>query len=449
MRTTSLIALLVAGLAGPQLAAAGSVPKRPLPSYDGRPAPEADLAETLVWVPRVVLFPAHLVAEYGLRRPVVGAVTWGEEHYIAQRARRIFTSDDGKRGVYPYFLVDSGLRPRLGAVAFAESFLHADNDLRLSGTVARTDVYSVSAKDRLVLGGSRRTVLMVRGSYSSADDNRFYGLGPMSAAGEEALFSRRQGEASVALERNLRGLSRATTFVRLRDARFGGSQYSGAARDLAATHGGPGQPELPPGWQGYQLLGAGASLVLDSRSPSTTQPSPLGVRVEADGAFSVDPRDSRLRFGEWGGEVAGFVDVSGHDNVFGARVAARFQENAGSAAIPFAERIALGGSETMRGFLAGRMRGDSAFLAEVQYRYAIWSFADAELFSGVGNTFEGHLQGLRPSTLFWNSGLSLRTTFSRDSSWAVGVAMGSTRFDAADFAVADHVRLFAGLNQGF
>jgi hypothetical protein len=95
------------------------------------------------------------------------------------------------------------------------------------------------------------------------------------------------------------------------------------------------------------------------------------------------------------------------------------------------------------------MRGDSSFLAEVQYRYAIWTFADAELFSGIGNTFEGHLRGLSPSALFWTSGLSLRTTFSRDSSWAVGVAMASTRLDAADFTAADHVRLFAGLNQGF
>jgi hypothetical protein len=67
----------------------------------------------------------------------------------------------------------------------------------------------------------------------------------------------------------------------------------------------------------------------------------------------------------------------------------------------------------------------------------------------VGNTFDGHLDGLRPGALFWNSGLSLRTTFSRDSSWAVGVAMGSSRLDSADFTAADHVRLFAGLNQGF
>jgi len=443
---SKLLALVLALLSGTQVAAAAS--KRPVPSYDGRPAPAADAAQTLVWVPRAVLFPAYLVAEYGLRRPVVGAVTWGEENFVAQRLYRVFTSDDGKTGVYPYFLVDTGLRPRLGTVAFAESFLHPANDLRLSGSIARTNVYGISAKDRLRLGEGGHTTLSMRAGYSSADDNRFYGLGPMSGVGEEALFALRKFDGSVALERQ-RGLSRGSVMVRFRDARFGSSRYSGTARDLAATHGGPGQPALPAGWEGYQLFGAGGKLVLDSRSPDPARPNPTGVRFEIDGAFSISPRDTQLRFGEWGGELAGFLDVSGHDNVIGARVAARFQENAGSREIPFTERITLGGNETMRGFLAGRMRGESAFLAEVQYRYAIWTFADAELFSGVGNTFDGHLDGLRPGALFWNSGLSLRTTFSRDSSWAVGVAMGSSRLDSADFTAADHVRLFAGLNQGF
>src|SRR4051812_805316 len=167
MRTTTLIALLLAGLTGARVTGAGTIAKRPLPSYDGRPSQGPDLAETLAWVPRAGLFPAHLVAEYGLRRPVVGAVTWGEEHFIAQRTYRLFTSDDGKRGVYPYFLVDSGLRPRLGAAAFADSFLHADNDLRLSGTIARAEVYSVSARDRLVLGSGGGTGLRPRGPFLS------------------------------------------------------------------------------------------------------------------------------------------------------------------------------------------------------------------------------------------------------------------------------------------
>jgi hypothetical protein len=432
-----------------QLPPASAAPgvRRPVPRYDGRPEAAPDLAETLVWVPRAVLFPVHVVAEYGLRRPFIGAITWSEEHYVAPRLVRVFTSEDGKRGAYPYFLVDMGMRPRLGVVAYADSFGHPDNDLRLTGSLARTDVFSVAAQNQTRLLRGRRASLVLRAGYAQSDTHRFQGTGPDSATSDAFLFALRQTDASVALEGPLRGLGRAGLFLRFRDARFGSSRYEGTDRDLATTHGAAGQPALPPGWEGYQLLGTGAHVTLDSRSAETGGGS--GVRVEVDGAFSLDPRNTEVRFGEWGAELAGFVDVSGHENVLGARVAARFQENAGPAAIPFTERIALGGNETMRGFLAGRMRGNSAFLAELQYRYAIWTFVDAELFTGLGNTFDGHLDGFRPGALFWTSGLSLRTNLSRDSSWGVGVALGSSRLDAADFTAADHVRLFAGLNQGF
>jgi hypothetical protein len=474
MRTTMmLLPLLVAGLCGPGMAMAqdattglddsgtpaaapaAELPpetvsgdgKRPIPDYDGRtPAPRT-AGQTLVWVPRAVLFPVQVVAEYGVRRPFVGFVTWGEEHYIGPRLYRVFTSEDGKRGVYPYFLVDTGMRPRLGAVSFVDGFLHPANDLRLSASLAKTDVYAVTMKDRAQLDG--RNALVMRAGYSAADDNRFYGLGPLSAVGNPSSFATRRFDGSATLEHALGKLSKASLFVGFRDARFGSSRWDGSDRDLATTHGGEGQPALPPGWDGYQLIGTGAKLVLDSRSADFDANGATGVRFETDGVYSMSPGAGDLRFGEWGGELAGFLDVSGHDNVFGARVATRFQENAGDTPVPFTERLSLGGAETMRGFLPGRMRGDSSFLVELQYRYAIWTFADAELFSSVGNTFEGHLDGLRPGALFWSSGLSLRTTFSRDSSWAVGVALGSRRFDDKDFTAADHVRLFAGLNQGF
>jgi hypothetical protein len=411
--------------------------KRAVPDYDGRPEATPGAAATLLWVPRVVLYPVHAVAEYGVRRPLVGAVTWSEEHYALPRLRRVFTSEDGKRGLYPYFVIDTGLRPRFGVVGFADSLGHPNNDLRLTGNFARADVYSLSAQNRTRFSA---TSLVVRAGYGKADDSRFYGLGPATDDQEAAFFALRRLDASVALERELGGLSHAALFVRARDAHFGAS---GRGRDVAGTHGGEGQPPLPEGWDGYQLLTAGGRAVLDSRSTSAAQMGGTGARVELDASYSA--RDGGGGFGEWGGEVGGFYDVSGHENVIGVRLAARFQEGRA----PFAERISLGGGETMRGFDTGRFRGDSAVLAEVQYRYAIWMFADAELFSGVGNTFDGHLRDFRPDALFWTSGVSLRTTFSRDSSWAAGVAMGSRRLDSDHFAVADHVRFFAGLNKGF
>lgn len=420
--------------------------KRPVPRYDGRPEAPAGVGASLVWVPRAALYPARVVAEYGVRRPMVGAIAWSEEHFLVPRLRRVFTTDDGKAGLYPYFIVDTGLRPRFGAVAFYEELGHPTNDLRLGGNFATRDAWMVSAQDRVqVLPGGCAEVV-VRAAFATADDNRFHGLGP-DTHDDAARFGLDRAEASVTFDAELRGRSRGALFVRARDMRFGGSRHGGSARDLPTTHGGPGQPPLPPGWGGYRLIGVGSRVALDSRSPAPHRYGGTGVRLEAGGDLSAGSDD--LRFAEWGGELAGFLDVTGRENVLGARVAARFQENLGDGAIPFTEKVSLGGNETMRAFLPGRLRGDSAFLAEVQYRYVVWVFLDAELFSSVGNTFDGHLDGLRPGALFWTSGLSLRTTFSKDSAWAAGVAIGSNRFDADRFRAADHVRLFAGLNQGF
>jgi hypothetical protein len=422
---------------------AATTPNRTAPDYDGRPEAPADAVETLVWVPRVVLFPVHVVAEYGVRRPVIGAVTWTEEHYVIPRLRRVFTSDDGKRGLYPYFLIDTGLRPRLGAVGFADSLGHERNDLRLTANVARTDVFSVSFQDRVRLAA--QTALVARASYGKADDNRFYGVGSDTGDAPGSLFFMRRREASLSLEQGLGGLSHAVALVGARDVRFAGTTRR-TDEDIIARYGGEGQPALPAGWDGYRLLTAGARVVLDSRRPDTAEPGGSGVRLEMDGAYSGN---SSLRFAEYGGEVGGFYDVSGHENVIGIRVAARLQQNLGSSPVPFTERITLGGNEAMRGFATGHLRGDSAVLAEVQYRYEIWMFADAEIFSGVGNTFAGRFEDFSPDALYWTSGLGLRTTFSRDSSWAMGLAMASNRLDSDRFRLANSVRFFAGLNKGF
>src|SRR3954453_18964954 len=89
--------------------------KRVPPSYDGRPPAPPTAREGLIWVPRAVLLPAHLVAEYVLRRPIVGLGWWGDEHYLWNRIHDFFTWDEGRAGVYPIANIDLGLRPPVGA----------------------------------------------------------------------------------------------------------------------------------------------------------------------------------------------------------------------------------------------------------------------------------------------------------------------------------------------
>ena len=145
--------------------------------------------------------------------------------------------------------------------------------------------------------------------------------------------------------------------------------------------------------------------------------------------------------------VAGFV-------VIAAEIARRMSTpNAGrppAASTAFTERIALGGGEHLRGFLEGRLRGDSAMVVTLDYRYPIWSFLDANLFVSVGNAFLGRFDALHLKRMMMNWGLALRTNTSRNVSLDIIVALGTNRFEQWDdnFRV-DNVRATFGINQGF
>ena len=52
--------------------------KRPVPDYDGRGNVDAHPARRWSWIPRIVLFPAYIVEEYALRRPIGWVVSKAE-----------------------------------------------------------------------------------------------------------------------------------------------------------------------------------------------------------------------------------------------------------------------------------------------------------------------------------------------------------------------------------
>src|SRR5687767_9995656 len=52
--------------------------KRKPPDYDGRGGPKEPPSRKLLWVPRVLLFPAYVVSEYVVRRPLGLAIASAE-----------------------------------------------------------------------------------------------------------------------------------------------------------------------------------------------------------------------------------------------------------------------------------------------------------------------------------------------------------------------------------
>jgi hypothetical protein len=422
--------------------------RREVPDYDGRPPAPPTAGEAFIWIPRALLLPVHLTAEYLLRRPVVAAIRYGDEHYVFKRIYDFLTWDGGQSGVYPIANIDLGLKNTIGLALVNHDFIAPANSIRAAWSVSTQGVFSVTAQDRLEVFRDGTGALYLGGQYIDRPDGVFYGVGPDSRTADKTFYSFLSRGAALGLVGHLGGLHHAAVEIGYRDTRFGASDISADTPSLDARYGGAGQAPLPAGWTGYDLAWTRAVLLLDSRNPSF-ESTGSGVRMEASGSYAQSPRTPALQLVSWGAEAGGFLDVTGARHVLSLQLAAHFVEQIGAAPIPFTELPALGGMVWMRGFLGGRLRGASTLAGTVQYRYPVTGFLEGELFSGVGNAFPGHLDGIALSRLFLSSGVGLRTTFARDASIAFTVAIASNRFDAPDFTLAEETRVSLGVIHGF
>jgi hypothetical protein len=423
--------------------------RRPLPDYDGQPPPAPPPARVLVWAPRTLLLPAHLVAEYALRRPLVGLVAFGEKHHVWAHLYHLATWDDGRAGVYPFINLDLGVKSTAGLAVFANELFSPRNDFRAAAALGGDGVIDLGVRDHLDLWPSPGGGLFLRAGFLRRPDGVYFGPGGLSRQSDRTYFAYDQRTADVGTDGRLGGMSTVALYAGVRTLAFDADTRSADRISIAERYGGPGQPSLPPGFGGYTLLRAGTALVLDSRSRDFDNPSSTGLRLEAKAEYAREPGAAGSGFATWGTALAGFWGVSDAGHVLALELVAHFAEPIGGTVIPFTELPALGGRELMRGFMANRLRDRSAAAATLQYQYPVWSFLDGEIFAGAGNTFPDHLRGLRPTHLYLSYGASLRTTFSREASFALTFALGSRRLDDPEFQAADSVRFLIGVNHGF
>ena len=424
-------------------------PKRPLPNYDGRPDVAGTPGETFVWGPRVLLFPAHVVAEYALRRPLVGAINFAEKYHVRQRVYHFFTWDEGRAGIYPTFNLEVAIKSTVGASLFAREFVSPANDLYASTAFADQGVINLRVRDQLSLWPHRQGGAYVRASWVRRPDGVYFGGSGITRQSDLTYYFYDDRAMEVGLEGKLGGMNRITLELGVRDIAFSTDTRSPDRPSIVTRFGGPTLPPLPAGLGGYGLLRPRIGLVLDSRDPVYEHPTGTGVRLETDASYGRSFSDAAFTFVGWGASLAGFWDISGVNHVLALEIASRFVESISGAPIPFTELPSLGGREHLRGFYDGRLRDQSAFAATLQYRYPIWAYVDSEIFAGVGNVFPGHLQGLDPVRLYLSYGCGLRTTFSREVSFVATAAGGTRRFDDPSFRAVDATRFVLGAVHGF
>lgn len=421
---------------------AGPGEKRPVPDYDGREDPGTNALEVLVWVPRIVLFPVHLVLEYGLRWPIVSGITFAEKHYLFKRLERLLSFRDGKTLLYPTFFSDFGLNPSVGLATINDDLFVSGNRLVASAAVWDDAWLRLAIKNDTRFLEDDSGTFSIIGEFLSRPDMPFYGVGPKTRTDDEAFFQERRLEVGAQISGQLGGLSRVSFGSTFRDLRFderGQVPYLGDEFD----------PRGIPGFERgrYQLVESRFIGTVDTRDPDTEFHGGTGLRAELFGSFAIDPTNNSRNFLRWGAEAAAFWDV-GQRHILALSLYAEAIEQTGTDRVPFTELPALGGMETMRGYLPRRFVGDSTFSAAASYRYPIWSLLDAELFMAVGNAFDGHYEDFHLDHLYLNGGLSLRTSLAQDTGLTILWAGGTNRLDSERVRI-DSVRFTIGVVQGF
>ncbi|MBN1610162.1 MAG: BamA/TamA family outer membrane protein [Polyangiaceae bacterium] len=415
--------------------------KRPVPDYDGRDQPTTP-GEVALWVPRVILYPAYLVSEYVVRRPIGALVTAAERSQLPLALYDFFMlTEDKSVGWAPVAFYDFGFQPSLGLYFFWNDAFARGNDLRAHASTWGVHWLAASVKDRIHLGSS--DTLTLEASGIRRPDYEFYGQGPSSLDRDLSRYGSDRLEASAVFDGELGGASRIETGVGVRRVKFHepDPEYTGI-RERAAR----GVYALPPSYDtGYAAGFSRLALRLDSRKTRVRTGS--GVRLDLDAEHGSAPGRSALGWVRYGGIAGAFVDLNEGGRTLSLSLAAHFSDPLTDRPPPFTELVQLGGQEAMRGFLPGRLLGRSAVAATLSYHWPVWVWLDGTMQAAVGNVFSAHLRDFEPSLLRLSGAIGVATSGFSDNPVELLVGTGTETFEHG--AQLTSLRFVAGTSHAF
>ena len=281
----------------------------------------------------------------------------------------------------------------------------------------------------------------VHGEYFERPDRQFFGFGPHSS-GPPTRFGFTRGEAfafaGIEPDNHLR-LELGQGF---RADWVGPTDHDDDHEHEPPDEDGFGPDEIP-GYGQIRLAVVTLDLKLDSRLDAEAENN--GVRLVGNLTYARDVSEPRRVFLTGELDAEGAVEVSKPDRVLAARLYAADTQPLGSEPVPFSHLPTLGWDKH-RGYSWGRFRGESALMAQLQYRYPIAYYVDAQWTASVGNVFSEHFRDLQPSALTACFGFGLRTRRTGMRPLELTFAFGTTPFDRP-FDVSN-VRVFLGTVEG-
>lgn len=431
-RRLAWVTLVAAALFAPALATADDGTIDPSTrtdpaAYRGRTT-RVGLVDSLLWGPRIVFFPFHLIAEYVLRKPLYAFTEWADRSHAWPILMRILHPVPDFEWS-PTLSLDLGVNASAGAQMKMRNLFARGNDLQASAAGGLA-VLEFDARDR----SSSGPVFAGVHQHAARRVRPFFGLGPDSPDAR-TYFAQIRWEGGVFAGFDAGAHVHVEFSEGFRRERVGPADISPSIETRFDT-------ATLPGFAALDLVMAAADVRIDTRrSPEHNG----GVRVLANATYAQDVvvRDRSFVSMELDAEAA--VEISRPDRVLSARFYGADAVPLGAAPVPLTHLSMLGWRNHL-GFVWGRFRGESALMAELRYRYPIAYFTDAQLSVSAANVFARDLHDFDAGKLTTAFAAGIRTRRTGLTPIEVMFGFGTTRFDEA-FSV-NSVRLYIGTPEG-
>jgi hypothetical protein len=424
--------------------------KRPLPNYDGRGGPKQAPARQALWIPRVLLFPAYVVSEYVIRRPLAAGITYAEKAGWPSAITDFLALNEAHPiGVAPFMLVDFGFEPSVGLYGYWDDAGFKGHQLRFRGSTWGPHWLAGTLKERFMFD---KFEISLKAKLTRRPDLTFYGIGPDTRESNLVRYSGKTAYAHFQTRLVFNDRNLFETTIGYRGASFGATDYDAKARGKPSYEPSLDEAVLagrlpePAGFRdGYRAPFSGLRVVLDSRGSGRRR---NGFRLDVSAEESADLANTPVSgWVRYGGTLGGFVDLMDGGRQLSAAITAVLVDPIGDRPVPFTMLADLGGGRTMPGLRSGRLYDRSAGVVDVRYTWPVWLSFRGTLQAGVGNVFGPHFEGFRPGRARFSTALGLETSGSRDNIFQLLLGFGTETFESG--ADIDSIRFVLGVRDGF
>ena len=317
----------------------------------------------------ILAVPSYLL--HWSSRPIGQAVKYAEAKFP-----HWFKGARGPSGLFPLVEIGGEEDFAAGVLLYHDHLFFKDHRAQAEILFGSKVYNEFDLEYRIPVKGIKKSRLIFEAEYGNAPERSYY----VNNRSEKRSYASEFGSLEATYRQHMNSWVQMQINVKYRDRTIKTSRYEDDADE-----------QIPSSLLGNsKLITAGTKWTLNYKNGGRRTLS--GTQYKVGAGWTQSTQNPDLKFLEYHGAIHHFVPVPilPETRRLGVKLQLHKQENIGSEAIPFYVQNTLGGSRDLRGFPDKRFRGYGTVSIAVEYRYPIWDFMDAVIFTDQGQPFNNY-----------------------------------------------------------